>query len=116
MQEARGEGRETRGTQPAICNLQSAIRNRGESGQAMVIALVALAIGVLLVAGFLYFVSTSQLTSRAAREQTTNRYSADAGVEHAIWRLTNEGGFTGTYTITINGETVVLTVTQVLTP
>ena len=86
--------------------------------------LLALTLGVLLVAGFLYYASTSQLATRAARDQTANRYSADAGVEHAIWRLTNEAGFTQTvtasspvvYNITINGQTVVITVTRVLTP
>jgi Tfp pilus assembly protein PilX len=95
-----------------------------ESGRALVIALVALAVGTLLVIGFIQYVSTSQLATRAAREQTINHYSADAGVEHVIWRLANEDGFTQTvttnspvtYTITINEQTVVITVTRVLTP
>ncbi|MDY7079505.1 MAG: hypothetical protein SXV54_21590 [Chloroflexota bacterium] len=97
---------------------------REESGRTLVIALLLVALGVLLVTGLLYYVSTSQLATRAARKQTTNHYSMDAGVEHAIWRLTNETGFTQTvttsspftYTITINGQTVVITVTRVLTP
>jgi hypothetical protein len=96
----------------------------GESGQAVVIALVALAVGILLVAGFLYYVTTSQRASQAAQEQAIDHYSTDAGVEHAIWRLTYESGFTSTldsgapvtYTITINGQTVAITVTKVLTP
>lgn len=102
------------------------IRNRcgSQEGKTLVIALLALAVGTMLVTGLLYYVSTSQRAVNAAREQTTSRYSADAGVEHAIWRLTNEAGFTQTitpdspvtYTITINGQTVVITVTQVLTP
>ena len=103
--------------QEAGCRKQGAnLQSQSESGRALVIALVALAVGVLLVTGFLYYVSTSQLATRAAHEQTTDRYSADAGVEHAIWRLNNEGGFTGTYTITVNGQMVVITVTEVLTP
>lgn len=97
---------------------------RGESGQALVIALVALAVGVLLVAAFLYYVSASQRASQGAREAVVDHYAADAGVEHAIWRLTYEPGFTQTvaasspvvYSITINGRTVVITVTQVVTP
>jgi type II secretory pathway component PulK len=96
----------------------------GESGQAVVIALVALALGILLVAGFLYYVTTSQRASQAAQEQTVAHYSTDAGIEHAIWRLVHEAGFTTTlesgdpvtYTIDINGQTVAITVTQVLTP
>jgi hypothetical protein len=90
----------------------------------MVIALVALALGTLLVTGFLYYVSTSQLAARAGTGQITGHYSTDAGVEHAIWRLTYEPGFTDTvtanspvtYTIAINGQTVVVMVTRVLTP
>jgi hypothetical protein len=96
----------------------------GESGQAVVIALVALALGILLVAGFLYYVTTSQRASEAAKEQVVDHYSTDAGVEHAIWRLMHEAGFTTTlesgdpvtYTVDINGQTVAITVTRVLTP
>jgi type II secretory pathway component PulK len=97
---------------------------KSQDGQAIVMVLLALTLAVLLVAGFLYFSSTSQLATRAARGQTTDRYSADAGAEHAIWRLTNEAGFTQTvtssspvvYNIVINGQTVVITVTRVLLP
>lgn len=99
-------------------------KRSGESGQAVVIALVALALGILLVAGFLYYVTTSQRASEAAQEQAINHYSTDAGVEHAIWRLMHEPGFTTTlesgdpvtYTIDINDQTVAITVTKVLTP
>lgn len=110
MQEARGTQHATRNTQ----------HGDGERGQALVIALLALAVGTLLVSGFLYYAGTSQRATTAAREQSTDHYSADAGVEHAIWRLTNKAGFTQTvtagspvtYTITINGQTVVITVTR----
>lgn len=99
-------------------------RRSAESGQALVIALVALAVGVLLVAAFAYYATVSQRASRAARETLVEHYAADAGVEHAIWRLTYEAGFTQTvtaaspfvYTVTLNGETVVITVTRVVTP
>ena len=105
-----------------MTNDLSAIRN--QDGKTLVIALLALAIGTMLVTGLLYYVSTSQRAVSATREQATSRYSADAGVEHALWRLTNEAGFTQTvtlnspvtYTITINNQTVVITVTRVLTP
>ena len=99
-------------------------RTQGESGQALVIALLALALGLLLVVGFLYYASTSQLATKTTSEQLATHYSADAGVEHALWRLTNEAGFTGTvslgppvaYTIPINSRTVAITVTRVFTP
>jgi Tfp pilus assembly protein PilX len=106
----------------AICNLQSAIGN--QEGKTLVIALLALAIGIMLVTGLLYYVSTSQRAVSAAREQTTSRYSADAGVEYGLWQL-QYGGLTNTLTITdpvkvltctINGQTVVITVTRALTP
>jgi flagellar basal body-associated protein FliL len=122
--EARGKGQEARSKSQAVRGREHGTQRSGESGQAVVIALVALAIGILLVAGFLYFVTTSQRASQAAQEQAIDRYSTDAGVEHAIWRLTHEPGFTttlesgdpATYTIDINGQTVAITVTRVLTP
>ena len=95
-----------------------------ERGQTLVIALLALTLGILLVAGFLYYASSSQRATQAAQDRITDHYSTDAGVEHAIWRLQNEPSFRQTvrdsspvtYTITINGQTVVITVTNVLTP
>jgi len=94
---------------------------RDESGRTLVIALVALALGMLLVTGFLYYVSTSQLATRASSEQTVDHYSTDAGVEHALWKLTHNGystttlesGLPVTDTIDINGQTVTITVTKV---
>jgi outer membrane protein assembly factor BamB len=85
----------------------------GESGQALVLALLALALGVVLVSAFLLFVSTSQRFAQAAREQTTDHYCADGGVDHALWRLINEGGFTANYAISLNQQTVEITVTSV---
>jgi len=122
MQEAECKRCTFRNRKSKIRNQKSEIRN--PHGQALVMVLLALTLGVLLVAGFLYYASTSQLATRAARDQTANRYSADAGVEHAIWRLTNQAGFTQTvtasspvvYNITINGQTVVITVTRILSP
>lgn len=100
------------------------MRWQDENGQALVVALIALAIGVLLVAAFLLYVSASQRVSDSTRQAVVDHYAADAGVEHAIWRLSSEPGFTQTvasqspftYTITINGETVVITITQVTQP
>ena len=122
MQNAGCKRRAFRNLKSKIKNQKSEIRN--QDGQALVMVLLALTLGVLLVAGFLYYASTSQLATRTARDQTANRYSADAGVEHAIWRLENEPGFPLTvtnnspvvYNITINGQTVVITVTRVTTP
>jgi uncharacterized repeat protein (TIGR01451 family) len=96
---------------------------RDESGQTLVIALVLLALATLLVTGLLYYASTSQQSTKAARRQITDLYSADAGVEHALWRIDNEPAFrqtvmlngTQSYTQSINGNTVVISVTQSIT-
>ncbi|HEY90166.1 MAG TPA: hypothetical protein G4N98_10660 [Thermoflexia bacterium] len=90
-----------------------------ERGSTLVIALVIMGVAVLLIGSFLYYVSTSQRVTTAAQAELTDHYSADAGVEHAIWRLTEETGFTQTvasgpqsYTLEINGQTVVITVSE----
>jgi len=99
-------------------------KRTGEGGQALVLALLALALGTLLVTGFLYYASTSQRATRAVTEQITDLYSADAGVEYGLWQL-QYGDLTDTltiadpvevFTITIIGQTTLITVTRVLTP
>jgi ABC-type amino acid transport system permease subunit len=91
-----------------------------EEGQALVITLLALLLGVLLVSGFLYFASTSQRATTAAINQTAQRYSADAGIERGLWLL-QYGGLTNTLTAigssvitqtTINNLTVTITITR----
>lgn len=94
-----------------------------ESGKTLVIALLIVALATLLIGSFLYYVSTSQRVENAAREELQLHYAADAGVERAIWRLVYEPGFTQTVqtagpavdSLTLNGQTVVISVTQ-LTP
>ena len=102
-----------------INHQQSTISN-SESGQAIVLVLLALVLGVVLVSGFLYFASTSQRATTAAVNQTTQRYSSDAGIERGLWWL-QYGGLTQTLTaigdftetkILINNLTVVITVTR----
>ena len=93
--------------------------SNSESGQAIVLVLLALLLGVLLVSGFLYFASTSQRATTAAINQTTQRYSSDAGIERGLWWL-QYGGLT--QTLTTIGSSVVtstqinnLTVTIIIT-
>jgi type II secretory pathway component PulK len=105
-----------------ISNLKSEIRN--PSGQAIVMVLLALTLAVLLVAGLLYYASTSQRATQAAGEQTVQRYSMDAGVEYGLWLLQNtnltqtlqSSPYCATTSISINGQTAVITITRVLTP
>ena len=53
-------------------------------------ALVALAVGVLLVSPFLSDVSANLLSSRHTDEKIADYYSADAGIEWGLWRLKND--------------------------
>jgi hypothetical protein len=62
-----------------------------EKGQALPMAIVALAIGALVVVPFLSHAGTTLLDSRLFAQGISSGDAADAGVEHAIWSLT-EGG------------------------
>jgi hypothetical protein len=61
-----------------------------EGGQALPLALVALAVGTVLVAPFLTNVSVNLLASRHTTEAIADCYSADAGIEWGLWRLKND--------------------------
>lgn len=93
---------------------------RGESGQTLVLVLLALAVGVLAVSGFLYYASTSLLATKAAREEMIHRYASDAGAEYGLWLL-GQGGLADTLTISsspfittvvINGMTVTVEISS----
>ncbi len=60
-----------------------------ESGQALPLALIALAIGAVLVTPFLTDVSVNLLASRKTDEAIADYYSVDAGIEWGLWRLKN---------------------------
>ena len=66
---------------------------KGQRGQALPLALIVLAVGTLLVSSFLTMGTTSILGSGQAQEQPRERTAADAGLEHAIWRVRYDGGF-----------------------
>jgi hypothetical protein len=94
---------------------------KGEEGQALPLAILALTIGALVVAPFLGHAGTSLIGSRFYAGIIHEQNACDAGVEHAIWGLTSgdlSGTFTGpgdevTYELdeTINGLDVSVTVT-----
>ena len=77
-----------------------AVLRAREDGQALPLALIALAIGAVLVAPFLTNVSVNVIASRRTEEMITNRYSADAGVEWGLWRLKNDPTITVSTTYT----------------
>ena len=93
----------------------------GEKGQALPLAILALTIGMLLIAPFLGHASASIIGSRTYADAIAYRNACDAGVEHAIWRLVYGGLQTSipnpgdhiTYSLpeTINGVTPTVTVT-----
>ena len=62
-----------------------------EKGQALPLALLALAIGVLVIAPFLGHAGSTLTGSRIYGQAIGELYSCDTGVEHAIWNLTNGG-------------------------
>jgi hypothetical protein len=61
---------------------------KGEKGQALPLAMLALTIGSLIIAPFLGHAGTSLISSRTYADTISARNAADAGVEHAIWNLT----------------------------
>jgi hypothetical protein len=61
-----------------------------ENGQALPIVLAALALGIMVVAPFLSHASTNLISAQNYRQMLYEQYSADAGIEQAIWRLTQD--------------------------
>jgi hypothetical protein len=59
----------------------------GQRGASLPFALVAMAVGVLLVIPFLGYLATSYKSTRAAEENFREEYTSDAGVEYAIHKL-----------------------------
>ena len=95
---------------------------KDEKGQALPLALVALAVGGLLVTPFLRSVSVNSIASRNYSGSIAEQYSSDAGVEDAIWNLTNgtlaaeltAPGDTASYSLSesVNGVVPTISVTR----
>lgn len=58
-----------------------------EKGQTLPLALIALAVGSLVIAPFLGHASSSLIGSRVYEGVMTEQYSCDAGIEWALWKL-----------------------------
>jgi hypothetical protein len=92
-----------------------------QSGQALPLAILALAIGSLVVAPFLGLAGSDLIGSRVYGEAIARQSACDAGIEHAIWSLTKgslaeqlgQPGDEVTYQLdeTLNGMVVSITVT-----
>lgn len=83
---------------------------RGEQGQAMVMALIALTLGMLLITPILSYMSTGVKAATVYKRVTSELYAADAGVEYAMWRIKN--GLSVNSPITVGGIPVTITVSQ----
>lgn len=95
---------------------------RNEQGQALIFALIMLAVGGLIVIPLLAFMSTGLKAAQTVEGKMDELYATDAGVEDAAHKiLTNYGPFASlgvndsyTYPLTdpVNGQTVSVTATK----
>jgi len=87
-----------------------------QKGQALPLALVALAIGILTIAPFLGHAGSSLIGSRIYEQSISEQYAADAGVEYAIWHLQSgesevpEGGELELPQFSLNSRSVDVTI------
>jgi predicted acyltransferase (DUF342 family) len=89
---------------------------RGEKGQALPLAIAALALGTMVITPFLGHASSSLIGSHVYEQGIAELYSGDAGIEYAIWSLQSgalEVSENTTETLpefTINSQTVAVRV------
>ncbi|MEL7562306.1 pilus assembly PilX N-terminal domain-containing protein [Dehalogenimonas sp. 4OHTPN] len=60
---------------------------RRQNGQALILAMIMLAIGGLIIGPLVGLVTTSLNVGRNVEIQVEDYYAADAGVEHALWEI-----------------------------
>lgn len=83
-----------------------------ESGQALVLVLILLAVGALLIVPYLQTVSTALKSRQLFGQYINEDFAADAAIEYGMWRLKYDPGFTASlpvgvqsppFYITLNG-------------
>jgi hypothetical protein len=96
---------------------------RDEKGQALILALILLAIGGLITAPLLSYVGTGLITGGVYERKADELYAADAGVEDAVWKIQHQvdevkelycgaGNHTWSYDISdVNGKSVGVSIT-----
>jgi hypothetical protein len=105
---------------------------RDEKGQALVLVLVLLLIGVLIVTPTLNFMGTGVKSGRVYEQKDDEIYAADSGVEDALWHVRNDliGDVLGAgyneydystaypylYKLLVNGKNVTVTMQNVWIP
>jgi hypothetical protein len=94
---------------------------RNEKGQALILALILLAVGGLILAPLLAYMRTGLTAGEVCEVKTNELYAADAGVEDAVWKIQNQidiptGCYldtTRSYNITdVNGKKVAFNITR----
>jgi len=90
-----------------------------QRGQALILVLIALAVGSLLITPTLNYVYTGLIEARVSKESLLKHYATDAAVEYSLWQLKyNVDGLTdqlnpenpsSNTTITVNGIEVPIT-------
>ena len=92
----------------------------GEKGQAMILALILLAVGALILAPLLGFMGTGLTAGQTYETKMDEIYAADAGVEDGLWQLmvggldVLEGAPAVLTPFTMNGETVNTTIEKIV--
>jgi hypothetical protein len=98
---------------------------KDEKGQALILALILLAVGGLILAPLLAYMRTGLTAGEVCEVKTNELYAADAGAEDAVWKIQNQvdqveelsnscGNHTWSYNITdVNGKSVAVTITYV---
>lgn len=79
-----------------------------EKGQALILVLILLLLVSLVITPLLTLMSTGLKTSQVFEELTYELYAADAGVEYALWCISNNA--TANSSITVGGIQVNITV------
>jgi hypothetical protein len=75
-----------------------------ERGESLPLALIALAIGTLLIAPLLARVSASLQVTTKVERTTHTQYASDAGVEYALWALAHDGSLRSALLDTLGTE------------
>ena len=84
-------------------------------GNVLILVLILLVVGGLVLTPLLGFMSTGLMTGQVYERKTDELYAADAGVEHAIWRiqtnnLTFDNDHSGPWDLAVNGKNVTVEV------
>jgi hypothetical protein len=74
-----------------MCKILKRLRS-GESGQALILALLMLALGGFIITPLLTFMGSGLLAGESIEEKMNGIYAADAGIEDGIYKILNNLG------------------------